>query len=54
MARAATTADAFNAVAVVVGGGKKALPGAVRLRLELLDERRFGSGMVHLRYRVVN
>ena len=25
MARAATTADAFNAVAVVVGGGKKAL-----------------------------
>jgi riboflavin biosynthesis pyrimidine reductase len=39
---------------VVVGGGKKALPAAVRLRLELLDERRFGGGVVHLRYRVVN
>jgi dihydrofolate reductase len=39
---------------VLVGGGKKALPGAVRLRLELLDERRFGNGVVHLRYRVVN
>ena len=35
-------------------GGKKALPGDVRLRLELLDERRFASGVVHLRYRVVN
>jgi dihydrofolate reductase len=38
---------------VMVGGGKKALPTAVRLRLELLDEHRFGSGVVHLRYRVV-
>lgn len=37
---------------VLVGGGKKALPGAVRLRLDLLDERRFGNGVVHLRYRV--
>jgi dihydrofolate reductase len=36
---------------VVVGGGKQSLPGNVRLKLELLDERRFGSGMVHLRYR---
>ncbi len=35
---------------IVVGGGKQALPDNVRLRLELLDERRFGSGMVHLRY----
>ena len=39
---------------VLVGGGKKALPGAVRQLLELLDERRFGNGVVHLRYRVVN
>jgi dihydrofolate reductase len=39
---------------VLVGGGKKALPGDVRLRLELLDERRFGNGVVHLPYRVVN
>jgi dihydrofolate reductase len=35
---------------IVVGGGKRALPEEVRLRLELLDERRFGNGMVHLRY----
>ena len=38
---------------VLVGGGKKALSSTVRLQLELLDERRFGSGVVHLRYRVV-
>ena len=37
---------------VLVGGGKQALPDGVRLRLELLDERRFGSGIVYLRYRV--
>ena len=36
---------------VVVGGGKRALPDGVRLTLELLDERRFGSGVVHLHYR---
>jgi len=37
---------------VVVGGGKQALPDGVRLRLELLDERRFGNGVVYLRYRI--
>jgi dihydrofolate reductase len=36
---------------VVVGGGKRFLPDRVRLRLELLDERRFGNGVVYLRYR---
>ena len=36
---------------VVVGGGKPCLPTGVRLKLELLDERRFGNGMVHLHYR---
>jgi dihydrofolate reductase len=36
---------------IVVGGGKPALPGDVRLGLELLDARRFGSGVVHLHYR---
>jgi dihydrofolate reductase len=36
---------------MVVGGGKEALPTGVRVKLELLDERRFGNGMVHLRYR---
>ncbi|HKZ13548.1 MAG TPA: dihydrofolate reductase family protein [Solirubrobacterales bacterium] len=37
---------------VVVGGGKRALPAGVRTQLELLDERRFGNGVVHLHYRV--
>jgi dihydrofolate reductase len=36
---------------VLVGGGKQSLPNNVRLELELLDERRFGSGVVHLHYR---
>ena len=35
---------------IVVGGGKPSLPDDVRLELELLDERRFGNGMVYLRY----
>jgi dihydrofolate reductase len=37
---------------VVVGGGKRALPDDVRAQLELLDERRFGNGVVSLRYRM--
>jgi dihydrofolate reductase len=37
---------------IAVGRGKRALPDDVRLELELLAERRFGSGMVHLHYRV--
>jgi dihydrofolate reductase len=37
---------------IVVGGGTPALPDNVRLQLELLDERRFGNGVVYLRYRV--
>jgi dihydrofolate reductase len=37
---------------VIVGGGKPALPDGVRLQLELLDERRFANGVVHLHYRV--
>jgi dihydrofolate reductase len=36
---------------VVVGGGNRSLPNNVRLKLELLDERRFGSGIVYLYYR---
>ena len=35
---------------VVVGGGKRSLPDGIRLKLELLDERRFESGVVHLHY----
>jgi dihydrofolate reductase len=37
---------------IVVGAGKRALPANVRAQLELLDERRFRNGVVHLRYRV--
>jgi dihydrofolate reductase len=37
---------------VLVGGGKRALPDDVRVRLELLDEHRFASGVVHLHYGV--
>ena len=36
---------------IVVGDGKPSFPNSVRLKLELLDERRFGNGVVHLHYR---
>ena len=36
---------------VVVGGGTRFLPDGVRVDLELLDEHRFGNGVVYLRYR---
>jgi dihydrofolate reductase len=39
-------------VPIVVGGGKLSLPDDVRLALELVAERRFGNGMVHLRDRI--
>ena len=39
---------------VIVGGGKPALPNDLRLDLELLDERRFDNGVVHVHYRVQN
>lgn len=35
---------------VVVGGGTPSFPDNVRLKLELVDERRFANGMVFLRY----
>jgi dihydrofolate reductase len=35
---------------VVVGGGKPGLPRGVRVALDLLDERRFGNGVVYVRY----
>ena len=59
---AALAAEAFRAglvdelqlllTPVLVGGGKHALPEGASLRLELLDERRFRSGTVFLRYRI--
>jgi dihydrofolate reductase len=36
---------------IIVGAGHQSLPDNVRLELELLDERRFGNGVVHLHYR---
>jgi dihydrofolate reductase len=36
---------------IVVGAGNQSLPDDVRVELELLDERRFGNGVVYLRYR---
>jgi dihydrofolate reductase len=38
---------------VVLGGRNAALQADARVDLELLDERRFGNGVVELRYRVV-
>ena len=39
---------------VVVGGGKRCLPTDVRLPLELIGERRFESGAVHVHYRIAS
>jgi dihydrofolate reductase len=39
---------------IVVGGGKRAFPDRPRLALELLEERRFGNGVVYLRYRAID
>ncbi len=40
-------------VPLTLGGGTRALPDGVQLQLELVDERRFASGVVHLHHRVV-
>jgi dihydrofolate reductase len=37
---------------IVVGRGAQSLPNDLRLKLELLGERRFGNGMVYLHYRI--
>jgi dihydrofolate reductase len=37
---------------VAVGGGTRVLPAGPRLDFELLDERRFSDGVVHLHYRL--
>ncbi len=37
---------------VVVGAGKRSLASHVRVELDLLDERRFGNGVIHLHYRI--
>lgn len=35
---------------VVIGGGLRAFPPGIRLSLELAEQRRFGNGMVYLKY----
>ncbi len=37
---------------MLVGGGTRALPDGIRSALVLLDQRRFGNGVVHLHYRM--
>lgn len=37
---------------ILVGGGRRMFPDGIRNPLELVDERRFGNGMVFLRYAV--
>jgi dihydrofolate reductase len=59
---AALAAHAFNAGVVdecqlfihpvLVGAGKPAFPRDAHVQLELLEERRFGNGVVNLRYRI--
>ena len=43
----------FFLIPILIGGGTRALPDHVRVKLELLGERRFGNGMVHLHYRIM-
>lgn len=38
---------------VLVGGGTRFFPAGVRLPLQLVAERRFGNGVVHLHYRAL-
>lgn len=39
---------------ILVGGGTRALPDHTRVKLELIEERRFGSGVVYLHYRIMS
>lgn len=41
----------FFIAPTVVGGGTHALPGRFRVGLDLVDQRRFDSGVVYVRYR---
>lgn len=38
---------------IILGAGKRALPDNFRMRLQLLNERHFESGVVHLHYRIL-
>jgi dihydrofolate reductase len=41
----------FFVTPIVVGGGNPALPDDVLVKLELVDDHRFGNGTMHLHYR---
>jgi riboflavin biosynthesis pyrimidine reductase len=38
-------------VPIILGGGKRVLPSNVGVKLDLLNERRFGNGWIYLLYR---
>jgi dihydrofolate reductase len=42
----------FFLAPIVVGGGNPSLPDGIRMELDLVDEHRFGNGVVHLHYRI--
>ena len=52
-AQAIDLVDEFRMIVspVIVGGGTRFLPDGLKANLELVDERRFGNGVVFLRYR---
>lgn len=37
---------------VILGGGKRAFPAALRRKLDLLETRRFSTGVIHVHYRI--
>ena len=39
---------------IIAGGGNPYLPGKVRVKLDLLDERRFDNGLVYVSYRAAS
>jgi riboflavin biosynthesis pyrimidine reductase len=41
------------AVPWLIGGGTRALPSEVNLPMELVEERSFANGFVHLHYRIL-
>jgi dihydrofolate reductase len=43
----------FFVTPIVLGGGKPSLPDGRRMKLKLLDDHRFRSGVVHLHYQTV-
>ncbi len=45
--------DEFNLLIapIIAGGGNPYLPDKVHVKLELVDERRFENGLIHVRYR---